>query len=227
MHVAIASMFQNSQKYMDRYISQIYSLKAAAPEHTFDLILAEGDSTDSGWTWNRLNEIFPGKAFKREHHGKIYGSIDVEKRWSQIAFVVDGILERVQPQHDAMLYVEADLLWEPSTMINLLKHLERVECVVPMIWMNGIFYDIWAYKKDGIKFTGRPPYHPSLNQQPVGGLYPIDSGGGCVAVKGTLARTYRCRPESLAICGFFAELKSHGHQTWLDKTLGIHHPVVP
>ena len=224
MKIAVGGMFQNSMKYLDRAIAQYFSLIAAAPQHQFDFIFAEGDSTDNSATWNRLNEIFPGSTFKREHKGKIYGSVDDSQRWTQIAYVVDGILERVKPEHDALLYVESDLLWEPKTLLTLLSYLDRVEAAVPMIWMRGVFYDIWAYAKDGVKFTGNPPYHRTLTQPTSNGLHEIDSGGGCLAVRGDIARKCRCIPKAKALVGFYTEMRRRGHKVWVDPKIGVLHP---
>mgnify|MGYP001316273930 CR=1 FL=1 len=226
MNIVLGSMFQNSVGYIDRYITQYYSLCAAAPQHTFDLILMEGDSTDNEATWNRLNQIFPGKVFKRVHGGKIFGSFDNEQRWKQISFVVDGVLERVRPEHDALVYVEADLMWEPSTILKLIGHLDKVDAAVPMIWMNGIFYDIWGYRKDTVNFIGRKPYHAVFAQPSKNGLWPIDSGGGCMAVRGEMARKFRCNPPKLALVGFYTEMKRNGFQTWVDPTLNVFHPPI-
>ena len=84
-------MFQNAEKYLDRYIAQYFSLCAAAPQHEFIPVFAEGDGSDNGWTWKRLNEVFPGRVEKREHGGKFFGPVDDPQRWLQISFVVDGI----------------------------------------------------------------------------------------------------------------------------------------
>jgi len=226
VNIVLGSMFQNSMGYIDRYITQYYSLCAAAPQHTFDLILMEGDSTDNEATWNRLNQIFPGKVFKRVHGGKIFGSLDDVQRWSQISFVVDGVLERVRPDHDALVYVEADLMWEPSTILKLIGHLDKVDAAVPMIWMRGIFYDTFGYRKDGVRFGNNPPYHSVFSKPVVDGLYHLDSGGGCAAIRGDVARKYRCIPTSLAIVGFYFEMRKNGHTIGLDKSLSVHHPPV-
>jgi hypothetical protein len=226
MNIALCAMFQNATEYLQRYAMQVKSLRDAAPQHEFDMILAEGDSTDGDATWRSLNDLFPGKAFKRVHGGQIYGPIDVTQRWLQISFVMDGVFERVRPEHEAVIWVESDLIWEPATLLKLLDHIQKpgVDAAVPMIWMRGAFYDIWGYRRDGIRFTNNPPYHRLFSIPPVNGLYLLDSGGGCVAMRGEIARSCRCRPPALAAVGFYQDMRVHGWRVWLDPTLSISHP---
>jgi len=225
MRIVVANMWQNATSYIDRFVGQFAALRGAAPQHEFDLILAEGDSTDNDATWNRLNEIYPGKVFKRIHAGQIYGPIDVTQRWLQISFVMDGVFERVRPEHDVVIWVESDLIWEPAVLLKLLDHIQKpgVDAAVPMIMMRGTFYDSWAYRRDGIRFSVAPPFHRVLQTPSVNGLYLLDSGGGCVVMRGEIARTCRCRPPALAAVGFYRDMREHGWRVWLDPTLAIHH----
>lgn len=226
MNICLAAMFQNATGYLQRYAIQVKALRDAAPQHEFDMILAEGDSTDGDATWRSLNDLFPGKAFKRVHGGQIYGPIDVTQRWLQISFVMDGVFERIRPEHDAVIWVESDLIWEPATLLKLLDHIQKpgVDAAVPMVFMRDVHYDIWAMRKDGIRFTGYPPYHKCLTEPSVNGLYQIDSGPGCIAMRGDVARKSRCRPPSLAMVGLCNNIRSYGYKIWLDPTLRVNHP---
>jgi len=226
MKIAVANMWQNSTAYVYRYLAQFRALQAAAPQHEFEAVIAEGDSTDGNATWYKLNELFNGKVFKRVHGGQIYGPVDVTQRWLQISFVMDGVFEHIRPDHDAVIWVESDLIWEPQTMLKLLSYLERVDAVVPMIWMRSAFYDIWGYRKGGVHFTNEAPYHTLLSGPSENGLHLLDSGGGCVAMRGEIARTCRCRPPTLAAVGLYMDMKAHGWKVWLDPTLSVHHPPV-
>ena len=226
MNIAIGSIFQNSTGYLDRYHTQLLSLIHYAPEHTFDPILIEGDSTDNGATWARLNQIFPGHVWKREHGGPVFGSIDNLQRWMQISYACDGVLERVTPEHDALYYVESDLMWEPSTALKLINHLAKVEAVSPLLIAKDgrRFYDIWGYRQGGRNFGHEPPYHACLTRPNGTGLYEVDSAGGCIAVRGELARRCRFRPPTRAMVGFCEDMRKQGARVWVDKTLKVFHP---
>lgn len=226
MKIAVCGMFQNAASYLERYVCQVSALRGAAPQHDFSFILAEGDSTDGETTWRKLHHFFSGQAFKRVHGGQIYGPIDVTQRWLQISFVMDGCFERVIPEHEAVIWVESDLIWEPPTLLKLLEHIQKpgVDAATSMIFMKGVMYDIWGLRKDGIHFVGNPPYHPSLTGPSVNGLYLVNSCGGCVAMRGDVARRCRCRPPSLAMVGFCADVRAHGYKIWLDPILRVEHP---
>jgi hypothetical protein len=225
VRIACGAIFQNSTKYIDRFVAQFYSLVAYCPEHTFEPVLIEGDSTDQEATWNKLNLAFPSKVSKRTHGGRVYGSVDDLQRWRQVSYAMDGVLERIRPEHDALLYVESDLVWEPRALARMLEWLSSVRAIVPMIMMGNQFYDTWSFRKGGTHFTNQAPYHACLRSpSPTNGLVPIDSGGACWAVRGEIARNCRYRPPELSIVGFWQEARKLGHQLWLDPRLAVFHP---
>lgn len=222
MNVALGSIFQNSEKYIDRYVAQFYSLVSSTSEHTFEPLLVEGDSTDR--TWERLNAILPGKVTKRDHGGTTFGQVDSVQRWLQISYACDGVMEKLGTKHDALLWVEADLIWEPATMLKLLSHVQKVPMVFPMIKRGRMFYDTWAFAKDGTYFRNEPPFHPMFTGPDGNELYSIDSGGSCWAIRGEIARTCRFRPPAHAMRGFCREVIKNGGSMWLDPRVEVVHP---
>lgn len=223
MKIALGGIFRNSSAVLDRYITQYYSLVAAAPEHEIDPILVEGDSTDN--TYERLQEIFPRHVYKRDHGGPDFRSVDEPKRWIQVSYACNGVIEQLKPSHDALLWVEADLIWEPRTLIKLLAHLKERDMVCAMIMMRGQFYDSWAFAHDRTYFGGGAPHHPALAQHPQGKLFPLESGGSCWAIRGKLARKCLFWPPEQAMRGFCAEVRAEGGKIWLDPSLAVEHPV--
>lgn len=224
MHIALGAILQNSARYVDRFVAQYHSLLAYAHEHTFEPILVEGDSTDDEATWIKLNNSFNGKVTKRSHGGKVFKSVDDPERWKQVSYACDGVLERIRPEHDALLWTEADLIWEPSTAFGLISRLSEVDAVCAMVMRGNLFYDTWGFRKGGIHFTGVFPYHPGLKNPSLNGLVEIDSGGAFWAVKGDIARNCRYRPPEQSIVGFWQEAKKLGHKIWIDPKLQVFHP---
>jgi hypothetical protein len=143
----------------------------------------------------------------------------------QLSFVCDGVLEKVQPEHDALIYVESDLIWEPAPMIKLLGWLSRVDAVSPMVMRQGhdSFWDTWGYRKDGVKFQHKSPHHPLFAKPPQDGLYGLDSIGSCIVLRGEVARECRFRPPTHAIWGFCEDIQRHGYKIWLDPSMTIFH----
>jgi glycosyltransferase involved in cell wall biosynthesis len=225
LRIALGSIFRNSEHYVDRYAAQVEALRAAAPQHEFRCVLAEGDSTDG--TYEALKAHFNGSVFKREHGGPVFGSVESVVRFRQMSWVQDGVLEKILPDDDVLIYVEADLIWQPETMIKLLEHLKKpgVDLVSPMCWYQNRNYDWWAFRGlDGVYLGPYPPFHISLLQESPNGLYPLSSSGSCIAMLGNVARNCRFDPPQQAIVGFSWNATSKGYKIWLDPKLRVHHP---
>lgn len=231
MIVAMASILRNAEGYLDRYLHQAERLREAlaARGDTLVLRIAEGDSQDG--TWARLTEAVrdtPGMAvFKLDHGGPAFGSIDDPTRWANIARTWNRLLDRIkEDDFDALIYVEADLLWEPATMVRLLERLNDstrpVDIVAPMsMHVAGFFYDTWGYRVAGQRFGPNPPYYAGLASLGPGELLRIDSAGSCQAMRDVVAR--RCRlSEQDAMIGHDVAAKGFGF--WLDPGLAVFHP---
>jgi hypothetical protein len=227
MHIAVGSIFMNATGYIHRYAKQLAMLEAASPENIYEPILAEGDSTDNEQSWFMLKESFGECAFKCEHHGPNFGSVDHKQRWRQSSFVWEQVIRRVRPEHDAFIYIESDLIWEPPTMLKLLEHIKSdgVDVAVPMCWREGYFYDCWGMRgPDGVYFDHEPPYHRSLKGQSINGLYPIKSAGSCLVMRGEVPRNCTFEPADQAIVGLCQNIREYGYKIWIDPSLGVTHP---
>lgn len=231
MIVALASIVRNAEGYLERYLSQAAALAELLAERGDSLIVrvAEGDSTDG--TWARLTEAVrdtPGMAiYKFDHEGPAFGSIDDPTRWRNIARTWNRLFDRIkEDDFDALIYVEADLIWEPLTMVRLLgrldDRLQPVDIVAPMsMHVAGFFYDTWGYRVGGQRFGPNPPYYPGLDQLAPGELLRIDSAGSCQAMRDVVAR--RCRlSEQDAMIGH--DVAARGYSFWLDPSLKVLHP---
>lgn len=231
MIVALASIVRNAEGYLDRYLHQAAALRErlAARGDTLIMRVAEGDSADA--TWQRLTEAVretPGMAvYKLDHEGPAFGSIDDPTRWRNIARTWNRLFERIkEDDFDALIYVEADLIWEPATMLRLLGRLNdtgrAVDVVSPMsMHMAGFFYDTWGYRANGHRFGPTPPYHPELAGLPAGGLLRLDSAGSCKVMRDVVAR--QCRfSEQDAMIGHSVNAKGYGF--WLDPSVSVFHP---
>lgn len=231
MNIALGSIFRNSTGYLYRYFSQTSALSdlLAKNHQSLRLILAEGDSNDG--TWDEIKaclQAFGIRAFtviKREHGGPLFGSVDDDRRWRQISFACDGVLEQVSENDDAVIYVESDLIWEPGTMASLIDELmaQDMDAVSPMCFhrSTALFYDVWGYRRNGWRFSYNSPYHPDIETD---GLYKLDSAGSCIVMRGEVARKCRFDPAEKGIVGFCENLRSQGFTLWLDRGLSVFHP---
>lgn len=228
MKIAMASMFRNSTGYLTRYAKQVDELRQrlVADGHSFMLIAAEGDSSDS--TFDRLRELtshFDADVFKREHGGKhAWHSVDIPERWKALAWVCNGILDRIPDTVDKLIYVESDLTWAPDTMLSLLDDLDDTHpAVATMCHTSGVrgeFYDLWGHIKNGRNFNPFPPYHPELGE----GLTVIDSAGSCISMLGKVARCPRVRfSEHDHVRGLGRTIREAGYSLWVDPRLRVIH----
>jgi hypothetical protein len=231
MIVAMASILRNAEGYLERYLRQAAGLREVLAARGDSLVMrvGEGDSADN--TWARLVEAVrdtPGLAiYKLDHGGPSFGSIDDPTRWANIARTWNRLFERIkEDDFDALIYVEADLIWEPLTMVRLLQRLNdtsrAVDVVSPLsMHMGGFFYDTWGYRANGQRFGPNAPYHPGLASLPAGGLLRLESAGSCKVMRDVVAR--QCRfSERDAMLGPAVNAKGYGF--WLDPSQAVFHP---
>lgn len=243
MNVAILSMFQNAAHYIDRYVRQVRDLIRDAPEHTFEMVLGEGDSTDNEWTWNRLNDEFPGGVYKCVHGGRLYypASPDHPQRWSQLSAAWNQLLPHVKPEHDAALHVEADLFWDSRTIVRMLDRLNEVEAVTCLC--------DWSYHKErhpccrcnypdiqhlydwfgprslnDVKFNVCPPYSSIFSVPSPNGLYEVGSAGSIMVLRGEIPRACRYDPADLGMTGYCHNIRRHGYKIWMWPKVYVSHP---
>lgn len=236
MEVAITSIVRNGMGYIDRYVNQVGELARLLyenGEHDLDVYIAEGDSTDGTWEWLQAwsaDHVNPHEygvtAIKADHGGPVFGSVDNAERWRNIARTWNKLYQLVALHRpDAVIYVEADLFWQPETMQRLLDHLTTVPAVAPLSLHRptGFFYDTWGHRgADGGNFGPHKPYHSSLaTWTPADGLVPIRSAGSCKVLRGEIVG--RCWfNETDAMLGH--DLYAKGYSLWLDPSLSVMHP---
>lgn len=227
MRVMVASITRNGAGYLGRYFAQVRGLRAALAERGVRLgvALGEGDSVDQS---RALCDGFVRDMGEQSllvdvsHGGEVFGSVDNPTRWAQIAGCWNRVFETLgDVWFDALIYVEADLIWEPETMVALLDHLEDVPAVAPMSFhRNGFFYDVWGHRgMDGSHFGPFPPYHGSLAG--ADGLVQISSAGSCKVMRGEVARACRFASED-AMLGH--SIYERGFSLWVDPRLRVVHP---
>ena len=225
MQIALGSIFRTSESYIPRYAAQVAALREAAPEHSFRLVLCEGDSLDN--SYDVLKARFDGAVSKRAHGGPAFGSVNDPQRFRQMAWTWEGVFERLLPSDEIFIYVESDLIWDAATILKLIGHLEKpgVDVVSPMVWYQGRFYDNWGMRgPDGVCLSIYPPYHRSFLEPSYEGLYALSATGSCLVMKGEVARTAKWEPADMCIVGFSWNAVKCGYKIWMDPKARIHHP---
>lgn len=222
MNITLCSAFRNAEKYLDRYFKQIadFDLVLIKRGDNLSPIWGEGDSTD-GTLSELWRMAFGARIVDCTHNGPVFGSIESAQRFKQLAYVGNKILDAVPIDTDVLVWVESDLTWKPETLIALINRLQYLPCVAPMVMekSTGGFYDIWAYRCNGVQFTKNYPYHTDLR----GELLQMDSVGSCVAMVGDVAKRVRF-PEQDVFVGLCRQINALGESIWLDPALTVWHP---
>lgn len=225
MNVTLCSAFRSACGYLPRYFDQCHQLDALLHEqgHTLRFVWGEGDSTDATLkTLQAATYRFKASIVDCTHGGQAYGSIESWARFKQLSHVGNVIWAAIPEDTDAVIYVESDLIWEPVTLVKLLEALTVYPAVVPMIMDSPpaeTFYDVWGFRRNGIRFTKRFPFHADFWPHSV---MQLDSAGSCMALRWKLAQ-WLSFPEDCFV-GFCRLLHEQGGELWLDPTLTVFHP---
>lgn len=126
---------------------------------------------------------------------------------------------------DYILVHESDIA-SPSNIVNrLVAHAERGICPIaawPTLEISPgkvIFYDVFAFRKDGVRFTNEPPYHKCYRYPEP---FQVDSFGTCFLFHAEDAPLIHMREQAfLDLC---LQLREQGRTLWVDPTLEVVQP---
>ncbi len=211
----LASIFRNATGYVDRYFEQVAALR----EHLdVSLWIAEGDSVDG--TYELLGSYMTPDCtlLKIDHGGRRFSSVDNPERWNQIATVWNTLLDKL-PQDGPLILVEADLIWEPETMLGLLDMLQNPPCFAasPQSLKGDRFYDTWGYRTVTGEMFGSEPLDPN------GPIQQLGSAGSCIVMRPEVYRDCRFG-ENDGIVGFGRDMLFKGYGHYLIPNLKVEHP---
>jgi hypothetical protein len=122
---------------------------------------------------------------------------------------------------------ESDLR-SPANLVEIfLDHAQAGRCpiagwpVLPVRPDLALFYDIWAYRKDGVMFTNAPPFHACYTPD---APFEVDSFGSCWLADAQDMRQASIRFAELAVLDICAQLRELGRHLWVDPKLTIVQP---
>ena len=231
MMVALCSAFRDAEEHLGRYFWQALALRQALDKRgdRLHLVIGDGDSVDR--TSALLLRYATGPEYTIvdcSHGGPKFGSIVNDERFRQMAYVGNCMLDNVPTDADAVVILDGDLIWDADTILALVGRLAEVPACAPLVLCAGnpagyagdgpFFYDIWAFRRNGQKFSPLPPYHPDLGA----GLLQLESAGGCLAIRGDLAREVRFG-DADAIVGLCRDIYRRDGSVWVDPGLAVRH----
>lgn len=212
----LLSIFRNSERYLDRYISQVKALRELEDVR---VIAVEGDSTDD--TYARLLDT-DFTALKVEHGGPFFESLNRPLRWRQIAAVCNVGMVAAQRDllpNEPLLYVESDLIWKPETLVKLIDHTEKYPAVTCLSMRGARFYDTFGYTANGKRFGPWPPYFEGGS---TAHMHKIDSCGSVIAMSYDTAQV-AFFGHTDCIIGLGQSIRDAGLSLWIDPTLKVIH----
>lgn len=120
---------------------------------------------------------------------------------------------------------ESDLISPPDLVNRMVANAERGICPVaawPIINMNGETwcYDIWALRKDGVRFTNRAPYHKCYHPN---NPFVVDSFGSVYLFHGEDVPLVHF--ENHAVLDLCQQLREQGRTLWVDPQIVVEQPV--
>lgn len=134
--------------------------------------------------------------------------------------------DTVRPDDDYWMIHESDLASPSDIVDRFVAHAEAGRSpiagwpILPFGNGQAVFYDIWAYRKDGQLFSNCPPFHPCYRPDEP---FEVDSVGSCWMFHaedlraGVRERDKAC----LDLCDGF---RARGRHIWVDPTLVIVQP---
>lgn len=147
---------------------------------------------------------------------------DGAPRFQRLSLTASVGLARVKHGDDYWVIHESDIV-SPPDLIE--RFLATGKCPIagwPVLEMAGqkMFYDTWAYRKDGAKFSNNPPYHPGYRPDE---LFQVDSVGTVWMMHGedVLAGVRCAQWGAVELCD---QLRARGRELWVDPTIEVVQP---
>ena len=227
MNIAIGSAFRNSSSRLRFYFQRVAKLQEHAGKNNYVRVIAvEGDSTDD--TRERLTSVarsygVPVDVHVCNHHGPVYGSTEEPARMKALSKVGNAILAGVDTDlDDVLVYIESDLLWTPHDIGSLIDMAYEkrggYDIFAPMVYSSpGIFYDIWAFRKNGQRFSPFRPYHSGLQ-----GVTELDSAGSCLVMRSEVAADVQMNEGALV--EWCDNARAQGYKIAVHPHFKVNHP---
>lgn len=157
------------------------------------------------------------------HHDTGMVGDDPATRMLRLSATANVYLAQVRAEDDLCLLHESDI----DSPVDVVERLLATgKCPVagwPLLRLGSewVFYDVAVYRKDGVLFSNRPPYHACYRP---GELFEVDAAGTCLLFPAACVRAgARCIDAGvLDLCNW---MKDHGYSLWVDPTLVVHQPT--
>lgn len=148
---------------------------------------------------------------------------DHADRFRAAGLSMNAGLDRVRDSDTYVCIHESDLQTSHGIIQQLLKAQRCPIAGWPYLESGGpvFFYDSWAYRRDGVRFTNAPPYHSCYRESEV---FEVDSVGSVWVMHAEDIRAgVRCDAEGcLDLC---RGMRARGRTIWVDPRVAVMQPT--
>jgi hypothetical protein len=150
---------------------------------------------------------------------------DHAARLRRLSLTGNAYFENVRATDAYLLIHESDII-SPGDLINrLVAQAQAGYCPLagwPLLQTRPGrygFYDSWAYRQGGKRFSNYPPYHDAYRRD---APFEVDSAGTILLIEAADASLLRM--ESCAILDACAQLRAMGRRIWVDPRIVVWQP---
>lgn len=216
--VTIVTPMRNAMGEMPQYVRQIKALDW--PPAAVRIVIVEGDSTDGTWAMlNHLQSADPRLCLVKCDTGRPhYSSVVHPDRFRVLATVLNAGIEAVDlAWSDYVLILPDDIEYGPD-VVRRLAVWDR-DCISPFVYMNGVFYDIWAFSMENTFFGPFPePYMPYMHEP-----LEMTTIGGTMLIKAAVLRAGIRYGLVEVDRDFSRDARAAGFRLWADPTTSVWH----
>ena len=222
--ICVLTPFRNSRKYLPMYFEQLVNFMYEVNPRPVRLVAAEGDSLDD--TREGIEKLSTQLGIDLTlldvTHGQMrWGSVEDPARLRAMSKIMNACLDQVRETDETAIWLMSDLQYDPADLADMVRSLDSLTSIRGIIdeqapphkhvlspevlTVDGNFWDIWAYRKDGKRFSFSKPYFDGWNDN---GTFELSSAGSCLVMSGLTARS--CRTDAEEAVSFCRDVRSKG-----------------
>lgn len=217
-------MIRTGAHYLEAFFDRVEKLNTLVP---LRVIVGENDSQDTSRDmldyWAQY-ATYPVTVLDCGDGSPHFSSVDDPVRWASISGVMNKVLDQLSESDDRVLYVDADLIWEPEMVVRLLAKLRpgEVDVLAPIAWsdIHNRPYDLWGTRRRGERIHPRIGWFPTVQSR---GMLNVDSAACLNVMDGRWAREARFGPDNANV-GWHDAMRERGARIWLDMDERVVHP---
>jgi glycosyltransferase involved in cell wall biosynthesis len=227
-HVTVVTPMRNAERYLIDYSRRIDELEH--PKDQLRVVVVEGDSVDAtvsmvtAWAEQMRGQPMQVSVVKCDTGKPHYGSVVNGERFWTLATVFNAGLEAVDMDWtDYVLVVPVDIMFRYDLLSRLLAW--KRDVIAPFVYMNGVFYDIWAFSMEDQFFGPFPEITGPIPEALTEEVMPLEMttiGGTMLIAIDVLDAGVRYGLVEVDR-DFSRDARAAGFRLWADPTTSVYH----